>query len=292
VLLGFTIMLRTLFTVAAGLSLSVLACASSTEEEAAAASDDAALKTRDHRKITRDACEAQGLPEAFCRRVGREAFDVDAREWTDLAAHGQPENGQSACEAATSVAARIATLGKGIHTALVRKGDPNGIALNLGRALHTLEDNCAHHGMSNPQHAWYSREALCHGQNDPVIFGDPDEQPEAKACATTEAAKAFASFVAAARAARYPLESLANVDPISTENPSLHQACEFIREARNWDGVDTTWNNASTVPAFREVFSDAVRRGSNPGNVCRGLRNPNPFPAKGRPPVACLVCAF
>ena len=143
------------------------------------------LKTKDHSAITGAACRAHGLGESFCSRVQAEAFNVDHDEWTTLAAHSQPEAGQSQCEAALAVQTRLHSLGGEMHQ-IMSEGIPDGASVDklakaLGRSLHTIQDNCAHHGMSNPQHAWYSIRDWCISSGE-----DPDSAPEALQCAREE----------------------------------------------------------------------------------------------------------
>src|SRR3569623_1408635 len=57
------------------------------------------------------------------------------------------------------------------------------IASSIGRALHTVQDDCAHHGMPNPQHAWFSLADYCEG-----TATNPDVQDSAISCARAETA--------------------------------------------------------------------------------------------------------
>src|SRR5690349_6867554 len=81
--------------------------------------DASALEQKKHRVISRDTCEQAGLPEEFCEKVGVEAYNTDANEWWDMAAHAQIDDGQTACQAADLALDRERTLGGQIHDDLV-----------------------------------------------------------------------------------------------------------------------------------------------------------------------------
>src|SRR5262249_47822173 len=155
-----------------------------------------ALKAAAHAEITRTQCGRTGLPPTFCARLATEVQNVDATEWTKLEAHAQIDRGQTACEAAGAAATRLVTLGSAVRAALagsavdasVFAGD--AIAQNLGRALHTIQDNCAHHGQPNPQHAWHTLRSRCAFTGE-----DPDSQQEALTCAWAETDQIMAAFV-------------------------------------------------------------------------------------------------
>src|SRR5205823_6276616 len=120
-----------------------------------------ALKPGAHADLATKSCTAAGLPHDFCARVATEDYDTDSHEWTDLSAHAQIDDGMTACDAADAAAARAWGLGRDLRTLL--QTDAGAAATALGRALHTIQDDCAHHGMPNPQHAWFSLEDFCEG---------------------------------------------------------------------------------------------------------------------------------
>src|SRR5437660_1463747 len=104
-----------------------------------------ALKPGKHRDLAQTACYDARLPAAFCDRMGKQVFETDYLEWTDLSAHAQRERGQDRCTAADLAIARLDRLGR----ALVADAHARAFeqaAIDLGRALHTLQDECAHHG--------------------------------------------------------------------------------------------------------------------------------------------------
>src|SRR5512143_2057931 len=59
-----------------------------------------ALEPGKHRQLAERACAGVGLPDAFCRRMGKQAYETDYEEWHDLSAHAQRELGQDRCTAA------------------------------------------------------------------------------------------------------------------------------------------------------------------------------------------------
>src|SRR5690349_8520413 len=130
-----------------------------------------ALNQNVHEQISHDGCVAVGLPDEFCERVGTEAYNVDAYEWRDPSAHAQIPNTGNTCAAVNASLGRLQALGSDIRTSLARlAGAPSQavathIAMQLGRALHTIQDDCAHHGMPNAQHAWASRVDTCSGSS-------------------------------------------------------------------------------------------------------------------------------
>jgi hypothetical protein len=117
----------------------------------------------------------------FCRRIGREAFETDYHEWEDLTAHAQRYLGQERCSAADAVLTRIDTLARMAITK-IRSRDQEGAAIAIGRALHTLQDECSHQGMTNEEHSFYSLTQTCEHAD-----VSPDIQPAAIACADKRA---------------------------------------------------------------------------------------------------------
>lgn len=233
-----------------------------------------ALEQAKHRAISRDACSAVGLPEDFCERVGVEAYDVDAYEWNDLSAHAQVdvELGQTACEAANLAADRVHGLAQDLRDGLFARArgeawaDGSFLATQLGRALHTVQDDCAHEGLINPHHAWLSLSDSCSGTS-----VSPDVQPEALACARRESAAVLAAFRATV--------DEAGIDPGSLDDdtargwthwPARGDVCAFLAGANDWDGNDTRWNAAVVVPALRAQFTAGVGGWAATGDVCGG----------------------
>src|SRR5262249_9205434 len=177
-----------------------------------------ALKQSEHSKITMAACANAGLPDEFCERVADEVYDVDAFEWNDLSAHAQIDSGQTACDAANAARERLRVLGGDIRGLLSQldwsSTAPTHVAVALGRSLHTLQDNCAHHGMPNPQHAWWSLSDQCRSTS-----LSPDITPSAIACARVETDYAFATFRSAMAQAGVSSDAFSGVASGSTHWP-------------------------------------------------------------------------
>lgn len=244
-----------------------------------------ALKPATHADISRKSCTAAGLPADFCRRVATEDFDTDANEWDDLAAHAQIDAGQTACTAADITAQRVWRLATNVRVGLAAlsthrsNDDIANIGTDLGRLLHTIQDNCAHHGMPNPQHAWFSLGDFCDGTNT-----SPDLDPDAVACAKTETA-AVMQLVATAVRARNAAPALGAgscpEDSFGDNNnqqnicdrrflPAPWDACSFLGEAKEWDGIDRTWNNRVVVPRLRDAAARGLAGNTAPSSICGG----------------------
>lgn len=245
-----------------------------------------ALKPRAHADLARSSCVSAGLPTTFCQRVATEAYNTDANEWEDLAAHAQIAGDETACSGADQAARRVwlqATELRSVLAALVQDRSEERVgdaARRLGRALHTIQDNCAHHGMPNPQHAWFSLTDFCEGTTT-----SPDLDADALACARTET-DAVMRLVARAvqdRDVARPLANLSCPEDLTSDHGSQQQticerrflpgpldACEFLGEADGWDGVDRTWNNTVVTAALRKAFSAGISGGSALPAICRG----------------------
>src|SRR3569832_536754 len=148
-----------------------------------------ALKPGTHADVTQAACQAAGLPKDLCTRIATEDYDTDEREWDDLAAHAQIADDQTACTAADLAATRVWKLATTLRSDLAAFGHDStydragAIASSIGRALHTVQDDCAHHGMPNPQHTKNTHADYCEG-----TATNPDVQDSAISCARTETA--------------------------------------------------------------------------------------------------------
>jgi len=219
-----------------------------------------ALKPAKHRSLAEAACTANHLPQPFCDRMGQQVFETDYLEWTDLSAHAQRELGQDRCDAAEAAATRVEMLARAMidHANADRYEDA---AVDLGRAIHTLQDECAHHGMTNQEHAFYSLEDTCGEGN-----LSPDTQPAALACAEDRTNRMMAYAALALRGT-----SWAGVDNLcaSTDTnqdgcalaslPSPFQACDFLSEHKDWDGIDSRWNGDIVGPALEDAFERGLR---------------------------------
>lgn len=243
----------------------------------ATASTAHALEQPKHRAISRDTCAAFGFPWNFCKRVGAETYNVDAFEWNDLSAHAQPDvaNGQSPCDGANAAAARVRSLGLDLHNGInsIRNGlpwaDGTNMAAALGRALHTIQDNCAHRGVSNPHHAWHSLSDTCSG-----TANSPDTRPEASDCAQRETEAVMDAFATAmSNGGLDPSVLDDGVREGSTHWPKRSEVCEFLGSGNAWSGVDDHWNNDIVVPALRNHFMAGLFGTSIAGDVCGGDGN-------------------
>lgn len=261
-----------------------------------------ALSQPDHQTVSVRACRAAALPEVFCLSVGRAAYDTDAEAWEDPSAHAQmPEKGDP-CGAADASAGRLAALGRQVRAALAdaaldenrRSVRLSDAARDLGRALHTLEDSCAHAGMPNAQHAFLTDSDLCHGTHE-----NPDVQPEALDCAARVAGDAIDAFTGAVIAAGLDPQGIDCAAPTSwTRYPELGEVCDFMQLAPAWDGVDRRWDNAVVIPRLADALSRALGGADDePPAMCPHgsadiARTPDPVRAVGAPTQCPLIDAF
>jgi hypothetical protein len=229
-----------------------------------------ALNQSVHYQISVDACTAAGGPATFCEQVGVAAHNVDDYEFNDLSAHSQMEVGQSACDGANAAIWRVFWFGQQIRTAAQTAAvNPSHntistLAQYLGRALHTVQDNCAHSGMGNPEHAWKSLSDVCHGTQ-----SSPDLVPAAAQCAREETAIVLDAVFGV-------LEDngavKATLDDVETEHNHLTNyldACHFLSSANDWNGVDYRWDNTIVRPYMRnEIVSAITRSDAQHGWVC------------------------
>ncbi len=257
-----------------------------------------ALDQAVHQSISHDACIAAGLPQDFCERVGTEAYNVDSYEWATPSAHAQiADNALSnACGEANKVLERERTLGVDIRTSLGKVNSANTedlrihIATQLGRALHTIQDDCAHKGMPNAQHAWWSLTDACKSGSKT----SPDAQPEAASCARTETAAVFAAFKQELGQAGVSAASLDNLSEGWTHYPKRGDVCAFLREPGNsaWDGTDRRWNSVVVVPWVRDQLTNAITAdASSVGDMCTAgitVEQPNAVVNVSSPPPFCL----
>ena len=218
-----------------------------------------ALNQSKHFDVTVASCTHAGLPAAFCNRVGAEVYDVDANEFNDLSAHSQIPVGATACDAANASLWRVFWLGGQVRGSIIAVGrKPNkqgtdGLAQQLGRALHTIQDNCAHSGMPNPQHAWHSIKDTCKGTNE-----SPDTQTPAFACAAVETDAVFSAFVDVLHDGGATFSSLGNVDGGDKDWPAYTDVCSFLGSAGDWDGQDRRWELGVVRQALTDRFVRAL----------------------------------
>jgi len=244
-----------------------------------------ALKPGKHADLAKEACTAAGLPRDFCTRTATEDYDTDSREWDDLRAHAQIDDNETACVAADGAALRVWQLGGELRAALAAvaasgtESDVGKVGAALGRALHTIQDNCAHHGMPNPQHAWFSMSDSCDGTE-----LSPDIQDDAIACARSESAAVMTLVAAAVRdagvASRLGSKSCPSVPNNNHNNqqeicqrrflPGPIDACRFLARSHDWDGIDRQWENGVVTPALRAAFAAGLAGELEPAPMCGG----------------------
>lgn len=234
----------------------------------------AALKPGKHRSIAEASCKNVHLPRAFCRRMGKAVYETDYREWTALSAHAQTERGQDRCEAADAATSRVDRLARSV-VAAAAAGDLETAAVDLGRALHTIQDECAHHGMTNEQHAYLSLEQTC-GDEDV----SPDVQPEALACATARTAAVMRLVAPALAGTRWTNVDALCTDPFAERDtdtcatavlPTPFMACDFLSQYDAWDGTDSTWDGTAVGPALVDAFAAGLRGTPASSSVCGGV---------------------
>jgi hypothetical protein len=230
-----------------------------------------ALNQARHEQISHDSCVSAGLPEDFCERVGAAAHNVDNHEFDDLPAHAQMPEGWTACDAANASGRRVSDLGAEVHDRIFNQAytpsaaNADALADALGRALHTLQDDCAHAGMPNPQHAWSSLRDVCEHTQE-----SPDVQPEAIACAQASTDEAIAAVLDVMTDNGVQKAQLASADEQAPLITGWFDACAFLASVHRWDGVDRRWDNGIVDPWLRRTFASAVRAWTQPplGDVC------------------------
>ncbi len=217
----------------------------------ATASSAHALNQSKHYDITVQSCTAAGLPKAFCALAGANDYDVDANEWNDLAAHAQIPTGSGACQAADASVWRAFWFGGQLRAAALDQAESPSqagaelLAQHLGRVLHLVQDDCAHVGMPNPQHAWHSLSDVCRGTQE-----SPDVNPSAYVCARTDTDAVFAALVDTLRETGVATSSLAGVSTGTKSWPAHADVCNFLASAGDWDGQDRRWDAAVVRPAL------------------------------------------
>jgi uncharacterized protein (TIGR03382 family) len=211
-----------------------------------------ALNQSMHHDLALGSCRSAGIPDSFCDRMAVETYNVDRWEFDDLAAHSQIPDGKTTCDAANDSLWREFWLGGQMRQTIgsivwspSRSGNDQ-LAQQLGRALHTLQDDCAHKGMPNPQHAWHSLSDTCQGTTE-----SPDVQPDAITCGQVETDAAVAAFVDALHDVGGELAQLGDVTGDADKHfPTYSDVCGFLGEAKDWDGVDRRWDIYTMRPAL------------------------------------------
>jgi hypothetical protein len=218
-----------------------------------------ALNQSVHYQITYDSCMASGAPEPFCDQVATAAHNVDNSEFNILAAHGQMENGQTACDGADAAIWRAFWFGQQIRqTAGAVAYDASTehithLASFVGRALHVVQDNCAHSGMTNPQHAWKSLDDVCHG-----TMESPDLVPAAATCAREETDAVLQAVFDSLSDWGADKSVLGNIEDHGNALTSYLDACNYLGSASAWDGVDRRWDNTIVRPFMHDELLSAI----------------------------------
>jgi hypothetical protein len=150
---------------------------------------------------------------------------------------------------------------------------PSRTAVALGRALHTLQDECAHRGINNLQHAWFSILDECE-----MPGASPDNRPGAAECAR-ERTRAVMPLVAAALE-QMGTERLEAVCPKSGAGrfgdcdrvslPGVVGVCEFLDAHDEWDGIDRAWKPGAVATAMTAAFTAPLAGEPLPAAVCAG----------------------
>jgi hypothetical protein len=233
-----------------------------------------ALNQSKHYDVTVQSCAAAGLPKAFCQRVGVEVYNVDANEFNDLSAHSQVPVGSTACDAANMSLWRVFWFGQQLRAVTISAGysasqaKHNEMAQHLGRALHTVQDNCAHSGMPNPQHAWHSLSDTCRGTTE-----SPDVQTPAFSCARGETDAVFAAFIDVLHDNGGSFAQLNNITGEDDKHwPGYGDVCDFLGSAGDWGGDDGRWDNHVMRPALTSRLVGALEGASTAqfARVCTG----------------------
>ncbi len=217
-----------------------------------------ALSQSDHKKVVKSACGALSLPSSFCGRVAAGAYNVDAYEFDDMAAHAQRADELTLCQGADKLQERVRLLGNQVRAqVLLMKASPSedtaeAIADLLGRLMHTIHDNCVHEGVGNPQHGFASLSDTC---EDTEI--SPDLDPNGLTCSAAETTAALNSFKQLLSRVGLSGSSL-GVSSVSTHWPTRGPVCSYLRSAYSWDGVDIRWDAAVMIPHIRAQLAHSL----------------------------------
>jgi hypothetical protein len=229
-----------------------------------------ALNQSVHYQIAYDSCVAHGGPAGFCEEVAKADHNVDDYEFNIMAAHSQMEDGQTACDGANAAIWRVFWFGQQIrHTIEAIVYEPTAaksttLANYVGRALHGVQDNCAHSGMPNPQHAWKSLDDVCHGTHE-----SPDLVPEAAVCARQETDAVMQAVFDTLSDWGAEKAVLDNLTEHHNHLTNYGDACHYLGSANDWDGVDRRWDNSIVIPYMRnEIVSAITSDDAQHGWVC------------------------
>jgi MYXO-CTERM domain-containing protein len=127
-----------------------------------------------------------------------------------------------------------------------------------------VQDNCAHSGMGNPEHSWRSLSDLCSGTQI-----SPDIQPAALDCARWETDAVMSAVFSVLEDNGAEKAALDDVEHHANHMVNYGDACHFLGEAGDWDGVDRRWDNDIVRPFLRnELISAITSDGAQHGWVC------------------------
>ena len=236
-----------------------------------------ALDQPTHRTITVEACRSAGFDSVFCARVGDGDQNVDGREWDDMAAHAQASSADAMCDGAQATVRRLRAIGAELGPLSEKMSDTTAdgvrvpaieaFADKLGRGLHTFQDLCAHQGMTNIQHAWFSASDQCRGTK-----LSPDVQAEAIACAKQVTADVFAAVKEElAKRDAHPEQFPETSAYQGRLLPNLKQLCVYLQSAKQWDGKDHRWKLEVMKPALVNALFAGWRGEEAPEIDCADL---------------------
>jgi MYXO-CTERM domain-containing protein len=107
--------------------------------------------------------------------------------------------------------------------------------------------------MPNPEHAWKSLDDVCHGTHE-----SPDIVPEAATCAREETDAVLDAVFSALADWGADKSALGNLDEQHNHLTGYGDACNFLGEAGDWDGVDRRWDNTIVRPYMRKELVSAI----------------------------------
>lgn len=256
------------------------------------------LAAEDHWAITLRGCQDADYPPVPCMRMAMVAHNVDAEDWDNHAAHAQRDTDQSLHDGAVATSRRLSGLGRDIRQCLEQLSHDSTaerdtlrarVADDFGKALHTIHDVCTHQGMSNPQHAWYTRLDLCEQWNT-----SPDKSPVARECAEQETTVFLSLLERTLEEFHLTRDSLEDSRLVFTPTlPAATWLCSFLYSSSMWDGEDLRWDNAVMVPLAREAFDCGLRGVGGPTVPEEGLRAEGGKPVDvTSPPGTCEAMAL
>ena len=232
-----------------------------------------------HYQLAIRECARAGLPPSFCNRIAVGDHNVDKVDWFEMPAHAQTPDGVTLCDGANMTLQFVQDRARRLRLALgalkeagsdanlqTRETLVDEIGQQLGRALHAIQDNCVHRGISNPHHAWLSLEKDCQGGS-----RNPDDQTDGQQCASDETGPVMDAVVAVMESMGLAPPDLAVTPKSPLRWANRDDLCEYFGSASDWDGQDRRWDASMMVPATRDAFLAGLRGDSESVNdVCAG----------------------